>query len=123
MVLMEIQFFYKDYSFFIYITEAYPFEKPVIKIDSILKLYKKYRVQDGLESTSIFSLHQYISTFIEECSEARDLISMEQLLDSKKREEDAVRTFLYQYEKCYAPTVHLIELYDTICKGIDLAHS
>lgn len=120
-ILMEIRYIYMDYIFFMYITEAYPFEQPIIQVDYIPKSYKQFRVQDGLEHTSVSSLHPYISTFIEECSEARDLISITQLLERKKSDgDDAVRTFLYQFGKCYAPTVHLLELYQWVCRGIDL---
>ncbi len=127
-ILLEIQCTYQDYQIFIYIHDAYPFKCPILKMDRISIQNRKYIIQDGLENTPIYFLHSLIAQYAINSVES-DLISVKDFIDEhfivhkKMRDEDIDprRVYYQEYEHHNSPSLLVIDYYDLVCRGIDLA--
>ena len=127
-IIMEIKLQYLDYNLYIFISESYPFERPILKMDKLSTSDRKYCVQDGLEDTSIHHLHSYISDFVLNTNE-EDLICVKEFIEKyyikPKNVNDydinPVRVYWKKYENYNSPAFLLYNYYKLMCEGIDLA--
>ncbi len=127
-ILLEIKLQYLDYYLYIFISESYPFERPLLKMDKFSISDRKYRVQDGLEDTPIHHLHSYISDFVLNTSET-DLICIKEFIEKyyvkpknmNDYDIDSFRVYWQKYENCKSPALLLYDYYQLMCEGIHLA--
>ncbi len=127
-ILLEIKLQYLDYYLYIFISESYPFERPLLKMDKFSISDRKYRVQDGLEDTPIHHLHSYISDFVLNTSET-DLICVKKFIEKyyvkpkniNDYDIDPIRVYWQKYENYKSPALLLYDYYQLMCEGIDLA--
>ncbi len=114
-VLLQISFEICDHNLFIFITSQYPFQEPIIYIDSLKNSYKKYRVQDGLENSKIGFLYEYISEFIEKKTEIEDLELFKFWFEKNSiYDEDEKFIYLNKISKYYNPSTHLFSIYNML---------
>jgi hypothetical protein len=124
--LVQIEFNYLNYNLYIFISEYYPFERPLLMIDKLSIDERKYRVQDGLENSIIGFLHNYISEFVNNTN-VNDLISIKEFVENNyvvpkhSDDIDLRRVYYLKVEKYFAPSVLLDESYRIMIEGIHLA--
>ena len=136
--VLQIEFTYLNYKLYIFISEYYPFIQPLLMIDKLSIDERKYCIQDGLEDTKIGFLHNYISDFAVD-TKVDDLICIKEFVEkhflvqqsinyddidafsSKHHNEDPQRLYYVKFNKYFAPSVLLNDVYKVMIEGIHLA--
>ncbi len=125
--IAQIEFIYLNYHLYIFISEYYPFEQPILMMDKLSIDERKYRVQDGLENTKIAFLHHYISEFVVD-TKVDDLICIKEFVENyfvlpsnfQHTDVDPRRLYYMKFSKYFSPIIPLNESYKIMIEGIHL---
>ncbi len=108
--------FETTYHIYLFISNLYPYQSPIIMIDPLSSCDRMYRVQDGLEATPIFYLYPHICSFITHATHRYEL------MDIREYVEDCVngKSFLAKMEHMYKYQVDLYSAYKLAVEAIQL---
>ncbi len=123
--IVQIELNYLNYCLYIFISEMYPFERPLLLMDKLSIDERKYRIQDGLEDCKIDFLHQFISEFIVDTT-IDDLICVKEFVENKyivsqNNDIDPRRVYYQKFGNYFSPVVSLHNSYIIMTEGINLA--